>query len=229
MEVESLQEKLGVRFKDPDLLKEALTHRSYKNENLSWCLPHNERLEFLGDAVLELVTTDFLFKNYPSHDEGRLTSVRAALVNYQNLSAVARSLGLDTHLLMSKGEEKDTGRAREVLLANAFEAVLGALYLDAGYDRTRSFVETHVLGNVEEIFEKNLDKDPKSLLQELVQEQLKITPSYEVVSEQGPDHNKVFKVGVHLGGKCIAYGEGFSKQEAEVDAARKGLHVFKTS
>lgn len=224
-----LQKQLGINFKNTDLLNEALTHRSYINENPSWRLPHNERLEFLGDAVLELIVTDYLYRSYPSYDEGRLTSVRAALVNYQALSKVARSLGMEEHLLMSKGEARDVGKAREVILANACEAVLGAIYLDKGYEAAQNFVHQNVLAGVEEIIKKNLDKDAKSLFQEIAQEQFKVTPVYKVLDEFGPDHQKTFVVGVFLNDNKIAEGSGLSKQEAELEAARKGLHVFKTS
>ena len=228
-DLSQLQKKLGVDFKNEDLLKESLTHRSYLNENPSWNLPHNERLEFLGDAVLELITTDYLYRNYPSYDEGRLTSIRAALVNYQSLSKLAKVLDVEDHLLMSKGESKDTGKAREVILANAFESILGASYLDGGYKIAEKFVSQNVLSEVESIVKMNLDKDAKSLFQEMSQEKFKITPLYKVIDEYGPDHHKTFVVGVYLGDNMIAQGSGLSKQEAELDAARKGLHVFKTS
>jgi ribonuclease-3 len=224
-----LQEQIGIKFNNDNLLNEALTHRSYINENPSWNLPHNERLEFLGDAVLELIVTDFLYKTYQSYDEGRLTSIRAALVNYQALSKSARILGVEDFLLMSKGEARDTGKAREVILANAFEALLGAIYLDSGYDKAQKFVNDHVLSGVEDIVKMNLDKDAKSLFQEVAQERFKITPSYKVIDESGPDHHKTFIVGVYLDENKIAEGSGLSKQEAELEAARKGLHVFKTS
>ena len=229
MEYEDLQQRLGVRFLSEQYLEEALTHRSYLNENPDWKLPHNERLEFLGDAVLELVTTDFLFRRYPSYEEGRLTSIRAALVNFQNLSRVARELGVEENLKMSKGEERDTGRARDVILANALEAIIGAVYCDAGYEAAERFVGLHVLTGVDEIVAKNLDKDVKSLFQEIVQERFKVTPIYEVLEESGPEHRKAFRVGVFFNGTKIAEGEGYSKQEAETEAARRGLHVLKTS
>jgi len=229
MEYEDLQQRLGVRFLSEQYLEEALTHRSYLNENPDWKLPHNERLEFLGDAVLELVTTDFLFRRYPSYEEGRLTSIRAALVNFQNLSRIARELGVEENLKMSKGEERDTGRARDVILANALEAIIGAVYCDAGYEAAERFVGLHVSTGVDEIVAKNLDKDVKSLFQEIVQERFKVTPIYEVLEESGPEHRKAFRVGVFFNGTKIAEGEGYSKQEAETEAARRGLHVLKTS
>lgn len=228
-DVSLLQQQLGIQFSNVDLLKESLTHRSYINENPSWSLPHNERLEFLGDAVLELIVTDYLFSKYPQYEEGRLTSIRAALVNYVALSKVAKTLGIEEYLLLSKGEARDTGKAREVILANSVEALLGSIYLDKGYEVVRDFVYKYVLVNVEEIVWRNLDKDAKSLFQEIAQEQFKITPVYKVLEEYGPDHHKTFVVGVFLNENKVAEGSGLSKQEAELEAARKGLHVFKTS
>jgi len=206
-----LQKQLNIDFQNADSLKEALTHRSYINENPLWHLPHNERLEFLGDAVLELIVTDYLYKTYPSYDEGRLTSIRAALVNYQALSKSAHSLRVEEYLLMSKGEARDIGKAREVILANAFEAILGAIYLDKGYETAEKFVRQNVLTGVEEIVKMNLDKDAKSLFQEVTQERFKITPIYKVNSEHGPDHHKTFVVGVYLNDNMIAEGSGLSK------------------
>ncbi|HNU96547.1 MAG TPA: ribonuclease III, partial [Candidatus Magasanikbacteria bacterium] len=194
-----------------------------------WNLPHNERLEFLGDAVLELVITDYLFSTYKQYEEGRLTSIRAALVNYQALSKVAKSLGIEEFIIMSKGEARDTGKARDVILANACEALIGAIYLDKGYDVAKDFILKNVLVDVDEIVQKNLDKDSKSLFQEIAQEKFKITPSYKVLDEYGPDHKKIFVVGVFLNENKIADGSGLSKQEAELDAAKKAIHVLKTS
>ncbi len=228
-DISLLQQQLGIQFSNVDLLKESLTHRSYINENPSWNLPHNERLEFLGDAVLELIVTDYLFSKYPQYEEGRLTSIRAALVNYVALSKVAKTLGIEDYLLLSKGEARDTGKAREVILANSVEALLGSIYLDKGYEVVKDFVYKHVLVGVEEIVRRNLDKDAKSLFQEIAQEQFKITPMYKVLEEYGPDHHKTFVVGVFLNENKVAEGSGLSKQEAELEAARKGLHVFKTS
>jgi len=168
-----LEEKLGVVFKNKDLLKESLTHRSYLNENPSWGLNNNERLEFLGDAVLELAVTEMLFEKYPNYSEGDLTSIRSALVNYQMLSDVAKEIELNDYILLSRGEAKDTGKARDVILANAFEAVLGAIYLDAGYETMKKFVDLYVMKRLKEVMEKGLYKDPKSLLQEIVQEKMK--------------------------------------------------------
>lgn len=223
MDLTKLEKSLGHKFKDGDLLKEALTHRSYLNENPKWGLPHNERLEFLGDAVLELAATEELFNRFPEAPEGQLTSLRAALVNYQMMAEVARAIGLDKYVLLSRGEAKDTGKAREVILANAIEAVIGAMYLDSDYKTARQAVVDSVIVRLDEVLKKELYRDPKSLLQEKTQAVTKITPIYKVLSEVGPDHAKVFTVGAYLGEKLLATGKGASKQEAEVEAAREAL------
>lgn len=226
----SLENKIGFKFDNINLLKEALTHRSYINENPSWNLPHNERLEFLGDAVLELAVTENLFQRFPEEAEGQLTSIRAALVNYQMLAQVARSVDLEDYLLLSRGEKKDVGRAREVILANAMEAVIGAVYLDKNYPEAKKIIDGLVVEpNLKKILEKELYKDPKSRLQEIVQEKLKTTPTYKVLEEWGPDHKKIFKIGVFFGDKLIAEGEGYSKQESEVEAAKNALRVVKSN
>lgn len=222
-----LEEKLGLNFKDKNLLKEAITHRSYLNENPSWPFSQNERLEYLGDAVLELAVTERLYRDYPNYQEGWLTSIRAALVNYQMLARVAREIFLEEHILLSRGEAKDTGKAREVILANAFEALVGAIYLDQGFEVTRRFIEEAVLSHLPEVIEKGLYRDPKSLLQEIVQEKMKLTPTYRVLKEEGPDHQKKFEVGVYFGEKIIKTGSGTSKQEAEVNAADLALNGLK--
>lgn len=223
MNLSKLEELIGYSFKNKDLLKEALTHRSYLNEEPGWKLPHNERLEFLGDAVLELAVTEELFNRYPDYTEGQLTPIRSALVNYQMLAQVARSIDLETFVLLSRGEAKDTGRAREVILANAFEALIGAIYLDGGYASAKKFIVRSVLEYLEEVMAKGLYRDAKSLLQEKIQEQMKVTPTYKVLSETGPDHNKIFTVGVYFGDQLAAQGSGPSKQDAEVEAARAAL------
>lgn len=221
-----LEQTIGVTFLHRDLLTEALTHRSYLNENPSWHVPHNERLEFLGDAVLELVVTENLYTTYPSLDEGTLTNVRAALVNYISLAQVARSIRLEDFILMSRGEAKDTGRARDVILANAAESLIGALYLDQGYAAAAIFIKTYVLARAEDIIANQSFKDAKSHFQERAQEKYKITPTYKVLEESGPDHNKTFTVGVFLHDKKVAEGKGFSKQEAETQAAQQALQEF---
>lgn len=214
---------LDLNFQNPELLKQALLHRSYLNEHPEIKLEHNERLEFLGDAVLELVTTDYLFHKYPNRQEGELTAFRAALVNAETLSDVASKLGFNEHLLLSKGEAKDNGRARQNILANTFEAIVGALYLDQGYEAAKIFITKHLLPLTDPIVDKNLWQDAKSLFQEKAQEFNNVTPSYKVISELGPDHEKIFTVGVYLNNVLVAEGKGPSKQRAEQEAARAGL------
>lgn len=217
-----LEDLLGIKIKNPDLYLSAFTHRSYLNENRSFALPHNERLEFLGDAVLELAATEYLYRNY-SHPEGELTNFRSALVNYKMLSDIANRLGFEKYLLMSKGEAKDTGRARAVLLANCIEAVIGAMYLDVGFEPTAAFIEREVLVELSKIISGGTYMDPKSKLQEIVQEKRSITPTYSVISETGPDHNKLFVVGAFIGQQEVGRGQGPSKQEAEISAAENAL------
>jgi ribonuclease-3 len=221
----SFEQKIGHRFKDQTLLEQAFTHRSYLNENRQPGKEHNERLEFLGDAVLELVVTEFLFAKYPERPEGDLTAYRAALVNTQSLAEAAGKLGMNEYLLLSRGEARDTGRARQIILANAFEAVIGALYLDQGYEAAKRFVAGELFHKTEDVVSKGLWQDAKSRLQELSQDKLGITPMYELVREAGPDHDKRFVSGVFLGGERVATGEGKSKQEAEQAAALAALAV----
>jgi ribonuclease-3 len=220
-----LEKQLGFEFKNKNLLLQALTHRSYLNENPSFEVGHNERLEFLGDAVLELVVTEKLYLNYPEKQEGELTSLRAALVNAEMLAHMAQDLGMNDYLLLSRGEKKDTGRARHYILANAFESLVGAVYLDQGYAVAESFIQKHLLFKIDEVVEKKLWKDPKSTFQEEAQERAGVTPHYRVMKEIGPDHQKRFSVGVYVGPELVAEGTGASKQEAEVAAASKALEV----
>lgn len=227
MEVGALEKKLGFTFKKEDLLVEALTHRSYLNEYPRWRLPHNERLEYLGDAVLELLVSEELFDKFPKQPEGQLTVLRAALVNYQILARVAERLGLQDFILMSRGERKDTGRAREVILANAIEAVIGAMYLDQGLEKVRTFVKKNVMANLDEVLKTKSYRDAKSELQEVIQERLKLTPNYSVIDESGPAHKRTFTMGVYFNGKLIAQGEGPSKQEAEIEAAKAALARYR--
>ena len=217
-----LEKKLNIDFKNKDLLIQAFCHRSYLNENPSFRLDNNERLEFLGDAVLELIVTDYLYKNY-QNPEGELTNWRAALVNAQNLAKVAGILGFEDYLLLSKGEAKDTGKARQYILANTFEAFLGALYLDRGLKRVSQLLESYLLSDLPRILKEGIWKDAKSQLQEMAQEKVKITPTYKILKEWGPDHVKHFVTGVFLGDELVAEGKGSSKQEAEEEAARKAL------
>jgi len=225
-ETSKLEEKLGINFKNEDLLKEALTHRSFLNEKHDWPLPHNERLEFLGDAVLELTVTEYLYEKFPKEDEGKLTVLRAALVNYQMLAKVAEDLELQKYIWMSKGERGDNPKAKEVILANAIEAVIGAIYLDQGYVATEQFVKKFILIHLNEVLETKSYRDAKSELQELVQERMKLTPIYRVISEAGPAHDKNFRIGVFLGENLAGEGEGSSKQEAEIEAAKAALKDF---
>lgn len=219
------EEKTNIFFKDKNILKQAFIHRSYINENPGLKLSHNERLEFLGDAVLELVVTDYLYNKYDSYNEGELTAIRSALVNANIISEVASKIGMNDFLLLSKGEAKDTGKARQYILANTYEAYVGALYLDLGYEKAKEFIDETLLTHTEEIVHKKLWRDAKSLVQEKSQEYLSVTPSYKVVSESGPDHDKHFTVGIYFGGELIAKGTGKSKQEAEQSAASKALTV----
>jgi ribonuclease-3 len=218
-----IEEILGVVFADKGLLLSAITHRSYLNEHRNATQDHNERLEFLGDAVLELVVTDYLFKTYADKPEGELTAIRAALVNTVSLSATSEALGVNQYLLMSKGEAKDEGRARQYILANVFEAFIGAIYLDQGFEVARTFIARELFGKTDEIVRKKLWQDAKSRFQELGQEHSSVTPTYQLMGQTGPDHDRVFTVGVFLRQEKIAEGEGRSKQEAEQAAAEKAL------
>ncbi|MBC7836457.1 ribonuclease III [Acetobacteraceae bacterium] len=222
-DIQAFQNTLGLSFNDPLLLRQAFTHRSYLNEHRGEVEGHNERLEFLGDAVLELISTHFLYEKFPQKHEGELTALRAALVNAIICAEVAQSLGMNDYLLLSRGESKDTGRARNILLANAFEALVGALYLDQGYDAAREFIEKHLFPKIDEIVHKKLWRDSKSTLQEKVQDAEGVTPSYSVLKETGPDHDKQFVVGVYANSTLLAQGTGKSKQEAEQDAATRAL------
>ncbi len=222
---EILENNIGVVFNNKDLLKQAVVHRSYLNENPGFPLDHNERLEFLGDAVLELVVTEFLFRNY-DRPEGDLTNWRASLVKGEMLAKVAKKIDLEKFLYLSKGEEKDTNpKARRYILANALEALIGAMYLDQGYKVCQDFVNKFILVELPYILENKLYLDPKTRFQEAAQEKVGITPTYKVLEEKGPDHNKYFRVGVYLGKKCIAEGEGTSKQEAQMQAAERACEI----
>jgi len=225
IDFEQFEQKAGLDFKDKDLLKQAFVHRSYINENKNSGLSHNERLEFLGDAVLELVITDFLYKKYPNKPEGELTSYRSALVNADTCASIATSLSVNDFLLLSKGESKDMGRARQYILANALEAIIGAIYLDRGYNSAQNFIEQTFTPLIDSIISDKTFIDAKSLFQEKAQEYESITPSYRTVKEVGPDHGKQFTVGVYLGKDLLATGEGLSKQDAEQAAARKALEI----
>ena len=220
--LQSLEKQLRLKFKNLKLLKQALTHRSYLNEHPKEKIEHNERLEFLGDAVLELTVTEYLYQNF-NNPEGDLTSWRASLVNTDTLSILAKNLGLNNFLFLSRGEAQSVGKARDVILADAFEALIGAIYLDQGVKKTKEFINKNLLVKLPKIIEEKLYKDPKSHFQEIAQAQFKITPTYKVLKEEGPAHQKTFTVGLFLGDKLISRGQGSSKFEAEVAAAKKGL------
>ena len=224
-----LEKKLGLKFKNKDLLKQAFTHRSYLNENPDFKLEHNERLEFLGDAVIELIVTEHLYKEYPEKAEGDLTNWRAALVNAKMMTSVAEELGFNDFLLLSRGESKEMGKARAYILANTFEALLGALYLDSGYKPCDEFIKKYLLKNLADIIKDGSYKDSKSKFQEEAQERVSITPNYKVIKESGPDHDKSFVVGVYLDKELVAEGKGSSKREAEEAAAELALEVKKWS
>ncbi|MCH7597726.1 ribonuclease III [Patescibacteria group bacterium] len=217
------EQQNGLTFENKNLLVQAFTHRSYLNENRDAKLEHNERLEFLGDAVLELVVTDYLFKNFENKAEGELTAYRSALVNTTMLASVAMKLGMNDYLLLSRGESKDEGRARQYILADTFEALIGAFYLDQGYDKVAEFISKNLLSLLGTIVEKRLWQDSKSHFQEEAQERTGITPTYSTVKEIGPDHDKRFVVAVYLNDEHVVEGEGQSKQEAEQAAAEKAL------
>ena len=219
----ALATRLNLSFNTLGLLAEALTHRSYLNEHHDYTGAHNERLEFLGDAVLELAITDFLFKKFPAKPEGELTSYRAALVNTVSLAECARGLGINDFLLLSKGESRDQGRARDVILADALEAIIGALYLDQGFAAAEAFIAKHFYNKIDDVIAKRSFQDAKSRFQEIAQEKRGITPDYKTLSQEGPDHAKLFTVGVFIGREEIARGEGQSKQEGEQAAAQNAL------
>lgn len=224
-DLQALQDRLGTTFQDEQLLTQALVHRSYLNEHRSFELPHNERLEFLGDAVLELVVTDHLYRHY-AQPEGELTSWRSALVRGEMIGQLAAELGVGDALLMSRGEAKGGGRTRVVLLANAFEALIGAMYLDSGYSAAEDFIHRTVLPHLPEIIAKDLHRDAKSLLQEKSQERYNVTPRYEVTSSTGPDHAKEFTIHVFVGEHPLGKGTGPSKQTAEQSAAEAALKAI---
>ena len=217
-----LEKKIGIQFQNKDLLIMALTHRSYLNENPKWSQDHNERLEFLGDAVLELVVTEYLYKTYPN-PEGEMTNWRASLVNAVMLARIATEFDLNDYILLSRGEAKDTGRARQYILANAMESLIGAIYLDGGYDASKKFIEKFILKELSRIIENQLYRDAKSLFQEKAQEKAGITPTYEVIKEWGPYHARNFQVGVFLEKEMVGVGDGPSKQEAQQVAASDAL------
>lgn len=229
MEIEKYQEfakeKLGFLFNNPSLLMTALTHRSYVNEHKS-AHEHNERLEFLGDAVLELVSSDFLYRNY-DEPEGIMTALRAALVRTESIGEAGFALGYEPLVRMSKGEKQGSERAHEVIMADCFEAVIGAIYLDQGYEAAREFIEKHILVKIDTILEEGSWRDSKSYVQELAQKIDGVTPVYKTLKEDGPDHDKTFTVGIYVGESLIGTGSGHSKQEAQTMAAREGVKKYR--
>ncbi|MBR2841396.1 ribonuclease III [Candidatus Saccharibacteria bacterium] len=218
--------KLGFEFNDINLLVTALTHRSYVNEHQKSVKEHNERLEYLGDAVLELVTSDFLYRNY-DYPEGVMTALRAALVRTESIGDAGKELGYEPLVRLSKGEQKGTERAHESILADCFEAVIGAIYLDQGYEAARDFIAKHILVKIDTILEEESWRDPKSYMQELAQKSDGATPVYQTLKEEGPDHDKLFTVGVYVSGKLKGTGVGHSKQEAQTEAAREGIKKYR--
>ncbi|MEK7535320.1 MAG: ribonuclease III [Patescibacteria group bacterium] len=225
MDIEKFEKQTGLHFKDEKLLEMVFTHRSYLNEAGNIELEHNERLEFLGDAVLELAVTDYLYKNF-TNPEGELTNWRSSIVRGEVLARVAGELELGEFLFLSRGEDKSGGRTRTLILANTFEALIGAIYLDAGYHDAEKFIAQHLIALLPEIIEKKLYIDPKSRLQELSQEKMGSTPEYRVIGEEGPDHTKLFTVGVYVNRKLLAQGTGSSKQKAETAAASEAIKEF---
>ncbi len=221
----SFEKKTNIIFNDKKLLEQAFIHRSYINENNGLKISHNERLEFLGDAVIELIITDYLYNKYPDCNEGDLTAYRSALVNAVIIGEVAQELNMNDYLLLSKGEAKDIGKARSYILANTYEAYVGAVYLDQGYNVARDFISKTLLVKTDTIVAEKLWRDSKSLVQEKSQEYLNVTPVYKVLNESGPDHDKHFTIGIFFGIDKIAEGKGHSKQEAEQYAAKAALEI----
>lgn len=226
----NLEKNLNIKFKGREIFKTAFIHRSYLNEHPEEKLPHNERLEFLGDAVLGMIVSEYLYRKFPMHPEGDLTNFRSSIVNAKTLSIAASTLKLGDYLFLSRGEEATGGRTRQFILANTFESLIGAIFLDLGLDETKKFIEKALLPYLSDIIEKKLYKDYKSKFQEKTQEQTGTTPNYKIIEERGPDHAKTFRTGVFVGSKKIAEGNGPNKQDAEQEAAKKALENYsKTS
>ncbi len=219
------EKKTKIIFKNKKLLEQAFIHRSYVNESGGSKLSHNERLEFLGDAVLELVVTDYLYNKYEDHNEGELTAYRSALVNGTTIGDVAKEIGMSDYLLLSKGESKDVGKARSYIIADTYEAYIGAVYLDQGYTTANNFIKDTLFGRLDAIISNKTWRDSKSLIQEKSQEHLSVTPSYKTLGESGPDHDKNFTIGLYFGEELISEGKGHSKQEAEQAAAHRALEL----
>ncbi|MFC1616357.1 ribonuclease III [Patescibacteria group bacterium] len=220
---EKLEKEIGIKFKDKELLKRAFVHKSYVNEHRNEKLKHNERLEFLGDAVLELVATKHLFDNYPEQNEGQMTSFRSALVKGKHLAEVAQKLKLGQYLFLSNGEEKSGGREKNYILANTVESLIGAIYVEHDYEQAKDFIKKYILTKLDEIIEHGLYIDSKSRFQEICQDKKSFTPFYKVIKEEGPDHDKIFTMGAFINEELIATGDGSSKQNAEEKAAENAL------
>ena len=227
IDYDDLEKRIGVKFANRDLLKTALTHRSYINENREQNIENNERLEFLGDAVLELIISDHIYKKYPEKHEGELTAIRSALVRTESIAEESKKMGIGQYLLLSKGEEESGGKDKEYIIADLYEAVLGAIYLDKDYETAKEYVTRTILKKVDKVVEEELFIDPKTKIQELSQAKYKVTPTYTILKEEGPDHDKHFTIGLFLENKEIAQGVGTSKQKAEEDAARKAILIMK--
>lgn len=222
--IKEFSKKINIEFNNINFLKQAFVHKSYLNENHSFELGHNERFEFLGDAVLELVSTVYLYKHFPEKPEGELTNIRASLVNSDSLTDEAVRLNLEAYLFLSHGESKDkNSKARKYILANCVEAIIGAIYLDSGYEKASWFIEKNILYKLPNIMNKELYIDPKTKFQEKAQEVYNITPKYKLLEEKGPDHKKIFTIGLYINSDLISKGKGESKQEAEIDAAKAGI------
>ena len=220
------REKLEIRFNDINLLVTALTHRSYVNEHKK-VTDHNERLEFLGDAVLELVSSDFLYRNY-NEPEGIMTAVRAALVRTESIGDAGKELGYAPLVRLSKGEKMGSERAHDVILADCFEAVIGAIYLDQGYEAAKKFISDYILVKIDKVLEEESWRDPKSYVQELAQKYESMTPVYHTLKEEGPDHDKIFTVGIYVKESLRGVGTGHSKQDAQTEAAKEGVKWYKS-
>jgi len=220
--INKLEKRIGYKFKNKELSQKVFIHRSYLNENIENFEEHNERMEFLGDAVLELSATKYLYDKFPSKTEGELTAIRSALVNTNSLAKKALELDLNDHLMLSKGEEESI-KGRFHILANTFEALVGAIYLDSDFDEVDNFLKNYLFSYVDEIVKLKLYIDPKSHFQEIAQEKDKITPIYKQIESKGPDHDRIFVMGIYLNEELIAKGEGHSKQKAEIEAAKNGL------
>ncbi len=223
---EFAEEKLGFSFNDINLLVTALTHRSYVNEHRETAHDHNERLEFLGDAVLELVVSDYLFRNM-NEPEGVMTAIRSALVRTETIGDAGKELGYPPLVRLSHGEKNGSDRAHDVIYADCFEAVIGAIYLDQGYEAAKDFIYKHIIVKTAEIMDEGLWRDPKSYAQELIQKVDGVTPAYHTLREEGPDHDRSFEVGLFVNGKMISAAMGHSKQDAQTEAARKAIKIYK--